>query len=327
MTRERGYIEALNEALHHEMARDATVILLGEDIRGSFRGETRGIEAAFGSNRIIDMPVSEAAMIGLATGAALAGARPVVQFQVSSLIFPAFDQLVNQAAKLPLMLGGQGHVAATYLVMGSGAGGGRAGQHSDNPYAYLIHAGIKSVAPSTPADAKGLTIAAIREDDPVAIFVPASAAAIRGPVAATGEPIPLGRGVVRRVGRDLTIVAVGHLVADALVAAESLGEDGIEACVWEPRSLLPLDRDGLAAAVEATGRVVIFDDSARNCGFAAELAASIAERCHGALKAPLRRVTRADVTIPYSRPLEARVLPDRARLESAARALVEFVPC
>ncbi len=243
----------------------------------------------------------------------------MVHFQVSSLIFPAFDQLVNQAAKLPLMLGGQGHIAATYLVMGCGASGGRAGQHSDSPHAYLVHAGIKSVAPATPGDAKGLLISALREPDPVAVFVPAVAGAIRGPVEAAAGPIPLGQGVVRREGGDVTIVAVGHMVADALAVAERLAGEGIEALVWDPRSLLPLDRDGLAAAVAATGRVVLFDDTARTCGIATELAATIAERCHGSLKAPLRRVTRADVTLPYSAPLEADVLPGPGLLEMTVR--------
>ena len=234
----------------------------------------------------------------------MAGCRPVVHFQVSSLIFPAFDQLVNQAAKLLLMLGGQGHIAATYLVMGCGASGGRAGQHSDSPHAYLIHAGTKCVAPATPGDAKGLLISALREPDPVEV---------------AAGPIPLGQGVVRREGGDVTIVAVGHMVADALAVAERLAGEGIEALVWDPRSLLPLDRDGLAAAVAATGRVVLFDDTARTCGIAAEPAATIAELCHGSLKAPLRRVTRADVTLPYSVPLEADVLPGPGLLEMTVR--------
>ena len=137
-------------------------------------------------------------------------------------------------------------------------------------------------------------------------------------------PIPLGQGVRSREGADVTIVAVGHLVADALAVAESLAADGIEALVWDPRSLLPLDREGLAAAVAATGRAVVFDDGARTCGFAAELAATIAERCHGDLKAPVRRLARADVTLPYSAPLEAEVLPTRAKLEAAIRAM--FTP-
>ena len=324
MSRELSFVEALNEALFQEMARGPAVLVLGENIRGQGRGEMRGLQDAYGDDRVIDMPISEAAMTGIATGAALAGGRPIIHYQISSLIFPAFDQLVDQAAKLPLMLGGQGHVATTYLVMGCGANGGRAGQHSDNPYPYLIHAGIKSVMPATPADAKGLTITAIREDDPVAVFVPVRLMASRGPVAEDATGIPLAQGAVRREGRDVTVVAVGHLVHDALSSAEALAAEGIEIEVWDPRSLLPLDRAGLAASVAKTGRAVLFDDSHRSCGFAAEVASIIGETCFGDLKAPVKRVTRADVTIPFGQQLEEEVLPDRRRLEAAVRAVMTW---
>ena len=172
MTREVSFVEAVNESLIQEMARDENIIIFGENIRGEGRSELRGLQDLYGDDRVIDFPISEAAMTGMATGAALAGARPVIHYQVSSLIFPAFDQLVDQAAKLPLMLGGQAHLATTYLIMGAGASGGRAGQHSDNPYPYLIHAGIKTVMPSTPSDAKGLLSSAICENDPVAFLIP-----------------------------------------------------------------------------------------------------------------------------------------------------------
>lgn len=324
MSRELSFTEALNEALTQAMARDPSVLVLGENIRGQGRGEMRGLQDAFGDARVVDFPISEAAMTGFGTGAALAGGRPVIQYQISSLIFPSFDQLADQAAKLPLMLGGQAHVPATYLVMGCGASGGRAGQHSDNPYPYLIHAGIKSVMPATPADAKGLTLAAIAEDDPVAIFVPVRLMGLTGAVAEAPDAIPLAQGTVRRPDRDVTVVAVGHLVHGALETAEALAEEGIEAEIWDPRSLLPLDRDGLTASVAKTGRAVLFDDSHRSCGFAAELAAVIAERCFGELKAPVKRVTRADVTIPFGRAIEDAVLPDRQRLEAAIRAVLDW---
>jgi pyruvate dehydrogenase E1 component beta subunit len=324
MTRELSFTEALNEALMQEMARDDAILVFGENIRGQGRGEMRGLQDAYGDDRVIDLPISEAAMTGVATGAALAGARPVVQYQISSLVFPAFDQLVDQAAKLPLMLGGQGHVAATYLVMGCGASGGRAGQHSDNPYPYLIHAGIKSVMPATPADAKGLLAAAIREDDPVAVFVPVRLMAARGPVAEDPYAIPLAQGEVKRSGRDVTVVAVGHLVAEALATADALAPEGIDVEVWDPRSLLPLDRAGLSASVGKTGRAVLFDDSSRSCGYAAELAGVIAENCFGDLKAPVKRVTRADVTIPFGQYIENEVLPDRRRLEQAIRTVMAW---
>ncbi|NKB58395.1 MAG: alpha-ketoacid dehydrogenase subunit beta [Alphaproteobacteria bacterium] len=324
MTRELSFVEAMNEALMQEMARDDAVVIFGENIRGQGRGELRGLQDAYGDDRIIDLPISEAAMTGIATGAALAGGRPVVHFQVSSLIFPAFDQLVDQAAKLPLMLGGQAHVAATYMVMGCGASGGRAGQHSDNPYPYLIHAGIKSVMPSTPADAKGLLTTAVREDDPVAVFVPVRLMATKGSVAEEPYAIPLAQGEVKRTGKDVTVVAMGHLVAEALASAEALAADGIDAEIWDPRSLLPLDRAGLAASVAKTGRVVLFDDSHRSCGYAAELSSFIGETCFGDLKAPIKRVTRADVTIPFGQHIEDEVLPDRRRLEQAVHAVMAW---
>ena len=325
MSRNLTYTEALNEALVQAMAEDPAVIILGENIRGQGRGEMRGLQDIYGNTRIIDFPISEAAMTGFGTGAALAGARPIIQYQVSSLIFPSFDQLVDQAAKLPLMLGGQTHVPATYLVMGCGASGGRAGQHSDNPYPYLIHAGIKCVMPATPSDVKGLTLAAIREDDPVAVFVPVRLMSAKGLVEDPPYSIPLAQGIVRRQGRDVTVVAVGHLVHDALESAEILADEGIEVEVWDPRSLLPLDRMGLIASIAKTGRAVLFDDSHRSCGFAAELSSIIVEHCFDGLKAPVKRITRADVTIPFGQHIENAVLPDQRRLEQVIRKIIAYI--
>jgi pyruvate dehydrogenase E1 component beta subunit len=321
VSRPLTYIAAINEALHQEMAADPSVLVIGENIRGVKRPETSGLDAAFGSDRVVDMPISEAAFTGFATGAALTGGRPVVEFQVSSLVFCAFDQLANQAAKLPLMLGGQRHLPTTYLVMGAGAGGGRAGQHSDNPYPYLLHAGIKTAIPSTPKDAKGVMIAAIREDDPVAVFAPPALLAQEGEVPEEPYATPLGKGVVRRSGADVTLVAVGHLVNDALAVAAALADDGLSVEVWDPVSLLPLDKAGLAESVRKTGRLVVFDDSNRTCSFAAEVSSLVAERCFDSLKAPIKRITRADVTTPYSHPIEQATLPSRERLGAAIRAL------
>ena len=319
--REMTYVQALNEALHQAMTEDPTVFILGENIRDGMRPETAGLDDAFAPERVLDMPISEAAFTGFANGAALAGMRPVVEFQVASLMFPAFDQIVNQAAKLPLMLGGQAHIPITFFLMGAGAGGGRAGQHSDNPYTFLVHAGIKTVCPATPADAKGLMLAAIFENDPVAIVVNANLLRTTGEVPAGSERTPLASGKVRRAGTDVTVCAIGSLVPAALEAAERLAQDGIEVEVWDPRSLLPFDKEGLAASVAKTGRLVVTDDSARTCGFAAEVAGLVAERCFDSLRAPIKRVTRADVTVPYSTPIEHAILPAAAELESAIRAI------
>ena len=321
-SRELGYIAALREALFQSMAADASVLMVGENIRGEIRPETKGLHARFGDARVIDMPISEAAFTGFATGAALAGGRVIVEFQVSALIYPAFDQLVNQAAKLPLMLGGQRFLPVTYLIMGAGAGGGRAGQHSDNPYPYLLHAGIKTVCPTTPADVKGLMLAAIAEDDPVAVFAPVGVYGTTGDVPEAPTVAPLGRGVVRRAGTEVTVVAGGAQALQAVQVADRLQGAGISVEVWDPLSLLPLDKAGLEASVNKTGRLVVYDDSNRTCGFAAEIAGLAAERCFTALKAPIKRVTRADVTVPFSAPIEAAVLPTPAALQAAVRAVM-----
>ena len=318
-----SYVDALNEAFHQAMAADASVIILGENIRRGVRAETRGLDEAFGDERVLDMPISEAAFTGYATGAALEGLRPVVEFQVASLMFPAFDQIVNQAAKLPLMLGGQRHIPVTYLVMGAGAGGGRAGQHSDNPYAFLIHAGIKTVYPSNAHDVKGLMLSAIRENDPVALIAPATLLGQTSEVPEAPYEIPFGSGAVRRNGTDITVVAVGHLVNDALAVAETLTGEGISVAVWDPRSLFPLDKEGLVDAVAQTGRVVFFDDSTRTCGFAAELMSVVTERGFDRLKSAPQRVTRAEATIAYSPDIEQATLPTRHRLEVTIRRMLE----
>ncbi len=320
--REIRYLEALAEALREEMRRDPTVVVLGEDVRQSLRGITKGLLEEFGPDRIFDTPISEAGFTGLATGAALAGMRPVVEYQINALIFVAFDQLVDQAQKLRYMMGGQGKIPVTYLVPASGARRGLAGQHSDHPYPLLVHMGMKAVMPSTPRDAKGLLKAAIREDDPVVVFAPGALLALKGPVPEEEYLIPLGHGWVARAGTDLTVVAVGPLVPEALKCAETLAAEGISLEVVDPRSLLPLDRDTILASVRRTGRVILFDDSNRTCGYAAELAAIIAEEAWESLRAPIRRLTRADVPVPFSSPLEAYVLPSRDRLLAECRALL-----
>ncbi|MBI3015177.1 MAG: alpha-ketoacid dehydrogenase subunit beta [Candidatus Tectomicrobia bacterium] len=321
--REIRYLEALSEALREEMRRDPRVVVIGEDIRHSLRGMTKGILQEFGPNRIFDTPISEAGFTGLATGAAMAGMRPVVEFQINALLFLAFDQLVDQALKLRYMMGGQGKVPVTYILPASGARPGLAGQHADHPYPLLLHMGMKAAMPSTPRDAKGLFTAALRDDDPVMIFAPAALGGTRGPVPEGDFVIQLGQAEVKRKGNDMTIVAVGPLVPAALKVAEELAGDGISAEVVDPRSLLPIDHETIVGSVRKTGRVVIFDDSNRTCGFAAELAAIIADEAFESLRAPVKRVTRADVPVPFSPPLENYVLPTRDKLLAKCRALAK----
>ncbi len=320
--RQLRYLEAMNEAFKEEMRRDPSIIYLGEDVRRSVRGFTKGLVEEFGPDRVYDCPISEAGFTGVATGAAMSGTlRPVVEYQINTLLLVAFDQLVDQAQKLRYMMGGQGKVPVTYLVPASGARRGLAGQHSDHLYPLFLHMGMKVVMPSTPHDAKGLLKTAIREDDPVMVFAPAALLAVRGPVPEEEYLIPLGQAEVKRPGHDVTIVAVGPLVPEALKAAGQLEQEGISAEVVDPRSLLPLDRDALLASVRKTGRVILYDDSNRTCGFAAELAALIADQAFDALRAPIRRITRADVPVPFSPLIEAYVLPAQDRLLEAARLL------
>lgn len=309
-----SYRRALTRALADEMTRDESVFLLGEDIRVAAAGVTTGLLKKFGPERVLDTPLSEQAFTSFATGAALAGARPVIEFQIPSLLFLVFEQIVNHAHKFPLMTGGQCAVPVTYLVPGSGSRTGWAGQHSDHPYSLFAHVGVTTVVPATPADAYGLLVSAIRCDDPVVVFAPAGALDVRADVADLA-PVPLGRGVVRRPGADVTVVAVGHLVHDALAVADELaGQVSVE--VFDPRTLYPFDWDGLLDSVSRTGRLVVVDDSNRSCGIAGEIIATVVERV--ALAAPPRRVTRPDgAVLPFAPALDRAVQPGRDQLTAA----------
>ncbi|SBT42250.1 alpha-ketoacid dehydrogenase subunit beta [Micromonospora narathiwatensis] len=309
-----SYRRALTRALADEMTRDESVFLLGEDIRVAAANVTSGLLKRFGPERVRDTPLSEQAFTSFATGAALAGLRPVIEFQIPSLLFLVFEQIVNHAHKFPLMTGGQCAVPVTYLVPGSGSRTGWAGQHSDHPYSLFAHVGVTTVVPATPADAYGLLVSAIRCVDPVVVFAPAGAMDLRADVTDL-VPVPLGRGVVRRPGTDVTVVAVGHLVHDALAVAEELA-DQVSVEVFDPRTLYPFDRDGLVESVSRTGRLVVLDDSNRSCGIAGEIIATVVERVR--LAAPPRRVTRPDgAVLPFAPALDRAVQPGRDQLTAA----------
>lgn len=316
------YLQAMNRALGDEMRRDASVFVLGEDVEHSIRGVTAGLLQEFGPDRVLDTPISEQAFTGFATGAAMSGFRPVVEFQIPALLYIAFEQIVDQAQKLRLMTGGQTSVPVTYIVPGSGARLGLAGQHSDHPYTFFVHAGVKTVVPATADDAYGLLLSAIRDDDPVVFFAPAAVLARRDEMPEVPQAVPLGRGRIHREGSDVTVVAVGHLVHEALAVAADLENQGIEVEVFDPRSLLPFDHAGLELSVRKTSRLVIYDDCYRSAGFAAEVAALAAEEWFEALRAPVRRVTRADVPISFALPLERYVLPSPDRLRAAILSIV-----
>jgi len=310
------YLPALGKALRDEMERDADLFVVGEDVRQSLRGVTKGLAEEFGDDRVLDMPISEQMFTGFATGAVLSGRRCVVEYQIPSLLYLAFEQIANQAQKLRLMTGGQAKVPVVYLVPGSGARRGLAAQHSDHPYSLFAHAGVKTVLPATPEDAYGLLISAIRDDDPVLFLAPAAVLPVRGEVPDEPYTVPLGAGRIHREGRDVTVAAVGHLVHEALAVADELdGEISVE--VFDPRTLYPFDWALLAASLERTGRLVVFDDSNRTCGLAAEIVATAAEEMR--LIARPARVTRADAPIAFAVELELEALPARPQLTAAVR--------
>lgn len=313
-----SYLKALQRALADEMVRDERVCVLGEDIGVGVNNVTTGLLARHGPARVVDTPLSEQAFTSFATGAALAGLRPVIEFQIPSLLFLVFEQIANQAHKFSLMTGGQAKVPVTYFVPGSGSRSGWAGQHSDHPYGLFAHVGVKTVVPATPEDAYGLFLTAIRDDDPVVLFAPAGSLGVRADVdmAALG-PVPLGVGRVHREGTDVTVVAVGHLVQAALGVAEQLA-DQISVEVFDPRSLLPFDWDGLAASVNKTGRLVVIDDSNRTCGIAGEILATAAEEMR--LTVPPKRVTRPDgAVLPFASELDLAVQPQQDQLLTAVQ--------
>lgn len=317
------YQQALAKALLDQMSADPSVCVLGEDVGHSLRGVTRGLQEKFGMQRVLDTPLSEQAFTSFATGAALSGMRPVVEYQIPSLLYLAFEQIVNQAHKFHLMTGGQASVPVTYLVPGSGARMGLAGQHSDNPYSLFVHAGVKTVVPSCADDAYGLLTAAIQDDDPVIVFAPAAILGSRSEVPDDPFIVPIGSGRVRREGNDVTILAVGHLVDEAMLVAEELSE-AVSCEVVDPRSLYPMDWDLLLASVSKTRRLVVFDDSNISCGFAAEVVATVAEI--SSVIARPRRVTRADCVIPFAPGLEAALLPTQKQLVAAVHAVMEERP-
>ncbi len=302
------YLRAVSQTIATEMKKDPDIIYMGEDVRYALKGLARGFVDEFGPERVIDTPISESGFTGIATGAAIEGLRPVVEYQISMFCFNAFDELINQAQKWRYMSGGRVKVPVTYVIpLNFGA---IAGQHSDSPHSIMIQGLMKTVMPATPYDAKGLTLSAIRDDDPVMVFLPAGIRGRRGEVPDEQYTIPLGEGEIKREGEDITIVATGRLVLKALEAAEQLEEEGYSLEVYDPRTLFPFDKPLLKKSIKKTGRAIIMDDSPRTCGYAAEVAAFLSDECFDLLKAPVKRITRADVTVPFSPALEKLVVPD-----------------
>lgn len=319
-----SYTKALNRALSDALAADERVCVLGEDVGAGMSQVTLGLQAKFGADRIVDTPLSEQAFSLLAVGAALGGLRPVIEFQIPSLLFLTFEQIANQAHKLHLMTGGQASVPVTYLVPGSGSREGWAGQHSDHPYSLLAHIGVKTLVPATPRDAYGLLTSAIADPDPVVVFAPAGAMGVREDVTPDAPlmPVPLGQARVHREGGDVTVVAVGHLVHAALAVAQEFAAEGVEVEVFDPRTVYPFDWPALERSVAKTGRLVVFDDANRHGGLAAEVLAVAAESMR--LTAAPVRVTRPDgAVLPFALALDHAMQPDAEQLRAALRAVLK----
>ncbi|MFZ1023549.1 MAG: alpha-ketoacid dehydrogenase subunit beta [Thermoplasmata archaeon] len=316
-------VQAVNRGLHEALEQDPDVLLLGEDIGvngGVFRA-TEGLLKDFGAERVIDTPLSECGIVGTAIGMALYGLKPVAEIQFLDFIYPAFDQIVSEFAKFRYRSGGQ---YPCHVVIRAPYGGGVKGglYHSQSSEAYFAHtAGLKVAIPSTPADAKGLLLTAIHDEDPVIFLEPKRIyRSVTGEVPDGDHRVPFGEARVAREGSDVTVLAYGAMIPLCLQAAEALAADQISAEVIDLRTLVPLDEAAVLTSVEKTGRAVIVHEAPRFCGFGAELAAILAEKALYSLKAPVARVTGYDTPFPYA--LEHLYLPTAERIAHQIRATV-----
>lgn len=319
-----SYRSAVLAALFNEMRRDESVILMGEDIgaAGGVFKQTEGLFAEFGAERVIDTPISESGAFGIAVGAAMTGQRLVFEVMFGDFITLVMDQLVNQAAKVSYMSAGQFRVPLV-LRTAVGIGGNLGPQHSQSLHAWVSHIpGLKVVMPSSPADAKGLMAAAVRDGGPVVYFEDRMLYNLREPVPEGDYVVPIGVAEVKRVGQDVTIVATSRMVQVALAAAELLMRDGISAEVVDPRTLVPLDVDTIVESVKKTSRAVVVDGGYRQFGVTGEIASTIGEMAFDWLDAPILRIGGANIPIPFNKQLEPLVLPDAQRLAAEVAVLV-----
>ena len=333
MARKLSFRQAINEALTQEMTRDPRVILMGEDVSGGTGspgeqdawggplGVTKGLHSKFGGARVLDTPISESGFIGAAVGAAAAGLRPVAELMFVDFMGVCFDQIFNQAAKFRYMFGGK---ATTPVVIRCMFGGGfrAAAQHSQCLYNVFTHIpGLKCVVPSSPYEAKGLLIQSIRDDDPVMFFEHKMLYDVEEDVPEGAYTIPFGEANVLRDGNDATIVALGRMVGQSMLAADALAREKIGCEVIDPRTTSPFDEDTILESVERTGRLVVVDESNPRCSMATDIAALAADKAFKSLKAPIRLVTAPHTPVPFSPALEDLYLPNADKIAAAVRGI------
>jgi len=319
MPKEMMYGEAIATAIIEEMQRDSSVIFYGQNMGMTERDPMLKM---FGKDRIRLTPISETAELGIAIGAALTGLRPIVELWMSEFMLVAFDQVLNEAPRLRYMSGGQVKVPVVFKA-GYGFAAGWAGQHSNSLYhLFMGTPGLKVALPSTPADAKGLMKAAIRDDNPVVYLQHFLLTLEKGDVPDGDYVIPFGVADIKRSGTDVTIVATGWMVQKSLAAAEALAKEGISAEVIDPRTMSPLDVNTIVNSVKKTGRLVLVDQAPRHASVAVVIAGEIAEHAFSYLKAPVRLVTAADTPVPFSEPLEHFVLPDEDKIMQGVKSVL-----
>jgi len=319
-----NYLEAIRDALRLEMRRDPNVYIVGEDVGtyGNVFGVTRGLIDEFGPERVRDTPITESAIVGTSVGAAACGLRPVAEIMYIDFIGVALDQLYNQAAKMRYMFGGKITIP---LVLRSACGAGRGGaaQHSQSLESWFMHVpGLKVVMPSTPADAKGLLISSIRDDNPVVFLEHKLLYNTKGEVPEGEYTIPLGKGDIKKSGEDVTVVATSRMVTYALNAAEKLAQDGIDVEVVDPRTLSPLDEETILTSVKKTHRLVIVHEEVKFAGSGAEIAAMVAEKGIEYLDGPILRVAAPFSPVPFAPSLEAEFIPSEAKIIEAVKKVL-----
>lgn len=322
------FVEAINQAISEEMARDENVFIMGEDIRRAVYGATQDLLNDYGEKRVLDTPLSEEGFFGAAIGASLVGMRPIVE-TLTSFMWVGMDQLISQAAKMRYMFGGQATLPVVYRAT-MFYGGGSAAHHSDRSYPMFMNMpGIKIVVPSNPADMKGLLKASVRDNDPVIIFEDGTLFGMRGEVPDNADlpqgelVVPFGEAKVVREGTDVTIVGIGGAVNHAAAVADQLAGEGISVEVIDPRTLVPFDKQTVLDSVEKTGRLVIADPAHKVCSAASEIASIVAEEGFWSLTAPIQKVASEQVHIPYTPSLEKHVYPDVPKITAAVRRTLE----